>query len=138
MVEPGIGRQREGAGRRADTNLFPFQIIGTLDSRPHVQKIVQLLFHSEEHDHIATCANRIGDMGRAEQSELNISGEHRLHRPAGDDVYELRLEVVFSENVLFLGDPQRHSVAADRAIGEKKFRRRLSAMSHAQPKPNAN
>src|SRR5262245_37251739 len=72
-------------------------------------------------------------MGCAEQSELNVSREHRLHRTPGNDVNELRLEIVFAENALLLGEPQRHRVAADRAVGEKKFRRRVGAMSGACP-----
>src|SRR5262252_7500865 len=72
-------------------------------------------------------------MRRAEQAELNISREHRLHCPPGNDVNELRLEIVLTENTLFLGNPQRHSVAADRTISENQFRGRLSAMRSAQP-----
>jgi 5-bromo-4-chloroindolyl phosphate hydrolysis protein len=44
-------------------------------------------------------------MGRAEQSELNVSREHRLHRPPSDDVNELRVEIVFAKNSLFLRNP---------------------------------
>ena len=66
-------------------------------------------------------------MGGAEQAELNISGDHRLHRPPGNDVDQLRIEIVSAKDPLLLGNPQRHRVTADRSIGEQEFGRRLSS-----------
>ena len=74
-------------------------------------------------------------MSSAEQAELNIAREHRLHRAPGDDVDQLRLEIVFAEDALLFGDPQRHRVAADSAVGKQELQRRFSRMRSARPKP---
>src|SRR6266545_7017021 len=65
-------------------------------------------------------------MSRAEQAELNIAREHRLHSAPGDNVDQLRIEIVFAEDPLLLGDPERHRIAPDGAVGEHEFRRRFS------------
>src|SRR6266545_3051492 len=68
-------------------------------------------------------------MSRAEQAELNIAREHRLHSAPGDNVDQLRIEIVFAEDPLLLGDPERHRIAPDGAVGEHEFRRRFSGIT---------
>src|SRR6266545_1278860 len=68
-------------------------------------------------------------MSSAEQAELNIAREHRLHSAPGDNVDQLRIEIVFAEDPLLLGDPERHRIAPDGAVGGHEFRRRFSGMT---------
>ena len=60
-------------------------------------------------------------MGRADETDVNLTGEHRLRGPASDNEHRFDLDAVFAEKALFARHPGCRHVGIDRALGEYGF-----------------
>jgi len=89
------------------------------------QLIPDLVLIAHNHHHVATGRNRVDDVRRPDESDLNFSGKHGLRRLRGNDENRLYIHIVLAEKALLLGDPRRRHVGVDRSVGKQRFRHRL-------------
>ena len=119
IVQSHVSRQ-EAVPAGVPMATFPFQTFGVLDRRVHDQKIIQLGLQAQKHRHVSTGSDRVGNMGRANDPNVDFSGKHRLGGTTGNDKNKLRIEAVLSEKSLFPGEPQRHRVPAHGPVNQGK------------------
>ena len=92
------------------------------------QEVIQPGLQAEQHRHVATGRDRVGDVGCSDDSDVGFPGEHGLGGATGDDKDELRIEAILSEEPLFLCEPQRNRVPAHGPIHERKPGRSFSGV----------
>ena len=107
MIQCGMGCQR-GQSRltRADGDSFAFEFFDPLDAQLRHHDVSDVILVAREHNQIAAGRDRVRNMGGADKSDLNLAGEHRLRRPAGDNEDRLDFHAVFAEKTLLARHPR--------------------------------
>src|SRR5918994_5976952 len=100
-----------------------------LDVAVHYHDVSDIVLVTHKHDQITARSNCVGNMRRPDETDVNLTGKHRLRSPAGDNEHGLYFHVVLTEKPLLARHPGRGHVGIDRAVGEHGFWRSVGSPS---------
>src|SRR5687767_3978648 len=119
MVQRRMGCERSQTRlARADRYSLALQIFASLDARMDHHNVPDVVLVAHEHDQVSARNYGVSDMGRANQSDVDLSRQHRLGSARSDNEYGLDVDIMFAEKALFPRDPNGGHVGVDGTVSK--------------------